>query len=870
MTIKVYPGCISPTHQISISDGVRTYGLRLADGPRSIQEVPMTPSTIHFSGGGTKFGDWEPGMSHIEQRTWEGGRGLADFVEDATRYFDAKNAWTLTPGKLFPAPQWKFSDPNDLFAEGYQNLPGDMGWYNLVGNRRAIAHKITHSSAWAGADKVYLWVRKVGTPLNLDVFLHPDDSGEPDATPYTTVFATDDDDVPGNEVVLLEIDVSSVGAFTGTESWIVVQGQVGSDAANHWEIGVDIDGAGSYYYDSTVGVQAWAAGDFTMYYRILSAGQDRKWHLFEFEGAMYAIDQPADGTASVLLINGDRGKISNTPGGDGSFRDTNKTWADDQWNGAYVKLTAGLGAGQIRQISDVDGGTSFISVTPDFDIRPDTTTEYVIFHTDIWQDISPSSGDQIDKPCTDVGVASDIVYFAFGQSQNILRMQWNPGASPPAHQFADDGTNKADLIFSHFDATNDNQVYVANVAAATVNRSPEKAWGTNLVYVGAFEIGSSNLPITSLYVHDGFLYAFKPDGRYVINPTDNASKTAGEIDFIRSLNNGQAVLFYGLYSYFSWGGYALQRLYSSSGTYDLSNIGPDKDEGLPDDRKGPVVALLGTPPGIMAAIDGGEDNYSSILVQPTSGYGWHEVWRGYAKGKRIQNMYFQDSYRPRLWCDMGGELVYQDWPRHSFNPLKDSGITYMPEAVLISSTIDMGVSNLPKFIESLTAAVENLASGIEVQLDYQVNEDVDTDNWIWAGTFQINPFDGLVLDRGEVYRLRFRLRLYTNDESTPPVVNATVLEGFARTPIKYQWNMRIKTSSTQRDLSGVNTDADPDELATWLKEAAKSSRRIYMRSIWEQMDSKYVIVEPPTLLRQFSNNILGTWGGQMQITVREK
>ena len=106
MAIKVYPGVKRPTHHISLSDGVRTFGLRLEDGPRSIQEIPMTPSTVHFSGGGTKFGDWEPGMSHIEQRTWEGGRGLADFVDDPTRFFDSKLAWTLTPGKIFPIPRW--------------------------------------------------------------------------------------------------------------------------------------------------------------------------------------------------------------------------------------------------------------------------------------------------------------------------------------------------------------------------------------------------------------------------------------------------------------------------------------------------------------------------------------------------------------------------------------------------------------------------------------------------------------------------------------------------------------------------------------------------------------------------------------------
>ena len=88
MTIKVYPGAKRPSHQISLSDGVQTFGLRLEDGPQSVQEIPVTPSTVHFTDGGTKFGDWEPGMSHIEQRTWEGGRANDSYVDDPTRYAD--------------------------------------------------------------------------------------------------------------------------------------------------------------------------------------------------------------------------------------------------------------------------------------------------------------------------------------------------------------------------------------------------------------------------------------------------------------------------------------------------------------------------------------------------------------------------------------------------------------------------------------------------------------------------------------------------------------------------------------------------------------------------------------------------------------
>ncbi|MBN2045439.1 MAG: hypothetical protein JW757_10500 [Anaerolineales bacterium] len=942
MTIKVYPGVKRPTHQISLSDGVQTWGLRLENGPRSINEIPVTPSTVHFSEGGTKFGDWEPGMSHIEQRTWEGGRANDSFVDDATRYADGKMAWTLTPGKVFPVPNWKFSKPDDLFSEGYQNLPGDLGFISMYAgaNAYAIAHSITCSSAWDAYDSVWLWLRRVGSPGSLSVRLNADNSGTPGTQlKASTLSASDYNE---NELYLVKVDMSGGSATIGTTIWIYLVAGSSDDAANHWEIGVDVDGGGSKEYDRAGG--GWGNAVFSLYYRLLSAVEDRKFRFFEFRGALYAVDQQADGGASNLYINGDRGVATSAIGT--TLVDSNKLWTADEWIGDWVKIVAGTGAGQSREITDNDATSLTVAA---WDINPSTDSEYVIYHTDIWQDITPSSGDQIDAAVVCLAVLDSEVLFGY-EDVVMLRMRWNEGGSPPAHEF-DDSSWKAELLVVNQSSNEQRETEIYRFRTLTPTAShfgraeAAQAWGTDYQFGPSIKIGSTDTPINGALAHNGMVYAFKPDGRYLLVPNeteyyrgiatagaaasltdsganwpvngyagyyveiedgtgegqvraiasntataltvaanwstnpstdsvyriykyeDYATKQLGEIGFTQSENNGEAVLSHGLYSYFSWGGYAVQRLYDASGTYDLSNIGPDKDNGLPDDRRGKCVKLLGTPPGIMAAIQ--SDGYSSVLVQPQGSFGWHEVFRGWASGAKIEEMYIQDSYRPRLWLSVGGEIVYQDWPRHTFNPLKDSGMTYYPEAHLVSSTIDMGVSRLPKLIKEISAAVENLSSDVEVHLDYQVNEDVGTDSWIYAGVFRVNPADTLTVNEGEVYQIRYRLRLVTKDEDTPPIVNATVLEGFARTPVKYQWNMCLKVSGTQRDLSGVGYDHDPDDFVTWLKEAATSSSRIYMRSVWEQLDGKYVVVEPPSVLRMFQNDILNMWGGTLQLTLRE-
>src|SRR4030042_3360006 len=107
--VRVRPKDANATHDISLSDGVNTWGITLKEGARGIQESPATPSNIRITGGGTKFGDYDPMMSHIEQRDWSGGRGQEYFVDDPTRFYDSWEAWSLTPGKLFQAPQVNYS-----------------------------------------------------------------------------------------------------------------------------------------------------------------------------------------------------------------------------------------------------------------------------------------------------------------------------------------------------------------------------------------------------------------------------------------------------------------------------------------------------------------------------------------------------------------------------------------------------------------------------------------------------------------------------------------------------------------------------------------------------------------------------------------
>jgi len=51
---------------------------------------------------------------------------------------------------------------------------------------------------------------------------------------------------------------------------------------------------------------------------------------------------------------------------------------DDLYNGAAVAITGGTGSGQVRKITDGDGTSKVITVSPAFVVDPDNTSTYII------------------------------------------------------------------------------------------------------------------------------------------------------------------------------------------------------------------------------------------------------------------------------------------------------------------------------------------------------------------------------------------------------------------------------------------------------------------------------------------------------------
>ncbi len=844
-TVSVGYGISDPTHDLSLTDGTTTVGLIFAGGPRVLQEIPLTPPAQAFE---------------IEQRNWIGGRGRVRYEDDPTGFYDSQSLWTTTDGRIMPQLQWRFGS-SQRTSTGY--LPADghtYAWWKLYGNTPAsnITRYISVSNinGFNGADKGYLWIRPRGSPGVLTFELRNNNAGDP-GTVITTVTLSDFSD---------KVSAYKLFDWTGTQNLpatfhIVVYGAATDDADNHWEVlGNSGLSASKYSADGST----WTFCAFTLYFRVTDADTNRQWRFFTLEGALYAVDQKDSGAASTLLILGARGTASSAT--TTTLTNSGATMTTDWYINSYIRIFDGTGDGQVRKIT-ANTATQF-TVTPAWDITPDTTSRYVVYATDAAAAAGvPGLGAVKGKPI----VVGSVAYFPQGQSTNIRRMRVNGNS----HDYADDGTNKADIIYLNVEGTAP-LVYVANSAAATIQSASVVPWSTNLTLSTAKQVGGSEWRITNLHSHNKVMRIFKEDGVYTYN-NGIIEQDGQNFSDAPDPTNGLGV---GVQNGALWWGWAhsIERQVGSS-VDDMMNFKRGY-EGMPDGRKGYVSCIVSAVGWLFFVIDGGADNYSSIISW--NGMGWHEIFRGWAEGVRIRNAYWQANVnaRGRLWFDVGGDLAYIEFPRYAANPMEDSnstdGINYMPEGTLITPTYSAGDEHLYKVFATLRVFHEavfgkissRVRTTVSTEVDYQYNTQIGTNTWNVLGTMNGGQLNELALNLGQVSKIRFRFRLQSPSSRRPTVIAGWQIAGRMMQIKKYQYLATFKTDSDQTTFTD-EPDHEPNALYSQLQTWAQYQNKLTMRTQSSSSDSKAVTISFPSKSVDWIDSGESKWGGRISIAILE-
>jgi hypothetical protein len=766
--VHASPNDPNPTHHVVLDLNGQKWGLKLdrgSDGYSIDERTTESAFGALFSRGGKKYGN-DPALTLLEQREWTDGRGVRNYEDSESGYFDAEAAWSLTAGYLLPCPQWKR-------ATGYrtanQTAPGSVTWKELFGATKYIS--ISYTASAMTATHVKLWIRRVGTPGTLSCVIAENNAGDPGNVlkTLTTTVATITD------YMSVEHDFTTSQALSGATTYhIYVFGATGDNITNHWEVGVNDAGTGSKVSaDGTT----WTTptNTFSMYYRVTPADTAQRSWFFQFLGVWYAVTKPDTGNSQLFSFDS---------------------------SGVATEITG--------------HGLTVVSSRPIVS----------------------------DKVC----------YFPQGESTNIRR--WTGAA------WADDGTNKATFLAVGYDAADGAIVWKGNTSttACTVARAP--AGANPLVFKTAINCGDFSYLMTGILNTENGLRVFKEDGKGIVT-NDRYTQLNSGMDSVPSARNGIAPIVWNSVLYYPWLN-TFMREYGGN----AEDIGQAwRGRGLPGTRQGNIAASALDSARMFLAMDAGASGISSVQV--FTGLVWMEIFRAPQSGYRVRDVQVQpvEDSRPRIWVDAGGDYFYFDMPKDVGSPLYDAGMVYQHEFSVITPTFDDGAARLPKYIREFTLANSNLnGSTIRVEMDYQVDKNIGSSTWIHAGNLLTAPEDTIKLHLGNIRAIRLRFRALTDTAATPPVIEATVIDGFTRTPNRPIWNMRVIVGG--KTLSGMQ-DHKAADLLSFLRTASQYPGAIRMTSIFPELHNKQIIVSPPSVYREIYNKILRIWKGVVTVSLMD-
>jgi hypothetical protein len=406
----------NPTHHVVLTDPAGTsLGLMICDpngknAPTQIRRAPYPRTGLKITQGVTKYADKELPFADAHQENWNGGRGALNLEDDLTRFADSFRIHTEYEGVAM-------NGPKETYATGFRT--GNSYWtapstlYPIAATVDAvdyIAVPFTPATNY-NIGTIQFWARRVSAPpWNLVVHLYSDSGGNPNTylTSYATLSYTAGADL---ELKQYTLTFSSAVALTaGTQYWLVFFGVYSS--TGYWEVAADVDATNPGRAKVHVG-GSWAALGYRVIFRVLSNTDYTDINFFEYKGALYAVTSRPTAVADVYIyINGDRGVADASAAA--TLVDATKTWITTLGAtalvGATVKIIRGTGSDQRKPYRTIASYTeTALTVSSAWDTIPDTTSEYVITKTNVWQN------DQELVFCgkaTDVAVAGEFVYIA--------------------------------------------------------------------------------------------------------------------------------------------------------------------------------------------------------------------------------------------------------------------------------------------------------------------------------------------------------------------------------------------------------------------------------------------------------------------------
>ena len=425
------------------------------------------------------------------------------------------------------------------------------------------------------------------------------------------------------------------------------------------------------------------------------------------------------------------------------------------------------------------------------------------------------------------------------------------------------GTNY--LVLAHYDGSGSGYSYAqypsydgTNDAAWTNDAQDtkylaqwdERLWGIShggqLWYAHTLgtEVNDAQLPLpagycTGLFVArdaqgEPILYVSTKEGLWA-HDAMNARFIKTEVEFPFHPHGGKGAIRWRDSIYFP-SGLGVYKYVNGSNSAVLSVVGPDRDDGLPEDKRGTIMKSEGTHNELLMVVDSitsptitstddipfqwAHHHVGSSVINSDTGYssilgynelGWEVKWQAESAGKSItaihvSNAYSDISERYRLWFGFNDVVYYMNLPVDIINPSMVDEFEYNTSGTHITPWFNAGQSEIDKLALKLKVETQGCSSTETVVVSYATDYD---ETYTSMGTITSNGITTYSFGSnvGTAFRsVRFKLELArTNSSSvtdytkkTPDVVSMT-LEW--RKKLEAKWGHQVAVS-LNRDYKG--------------------------------------------------------------------
>lgn len=201
-------------------------------------------------------------------------------------------------------------------------------------------------------------------------------------------------------------------------------------------------------------------------------------------------------------------------------------------------------------------------------------------------------------------------------------------------------------------------------------------------------------------------------------------------------------------------GLGLYRYINGSNAAVLTVVGPDRDDGLPEDNRGTIMLTAGTHNELLVGVDAttapnitsadsvpyqwqigagsGIGGHGSHIIDPGTGYssilgydelGWEAKWVAETAGRRIDAMHVSNAYSNvnenyRLWFGFDDHVYYMKLPVDIINPSRVTEFEYTSSGSHETPWFSAGQSEVDKLALKLKTEVQDVSATETVTVSY--------------------------------------------------------------------------------------------------------------------------------------------------------